>query len=176
MNKRGGFLAIIGSIILVVLVSGCIGSSNIAKSNNDTKNFTFNNVSFSYPANWDVSVSNDDTGPIIVVSEDYYTQIQIMITPTYGMSEEGVLKEKNLTIYPGWKKLLSDTLILNNQTAYRTLFRSNDIIYLFKDMRHEEIVFVKNNNTITILTTAPSENYNNKKQSFETILDSIHVQ
>ena len=50
------------------------------------------------------------------------------------------------------------------------------VVYFFKDMRYEEVVFVKNNSTFTILTTVPSENYNDEKQSFETILDSIHVQ
>jgi hypothetical protein len=123
-----------------------------------------------------VTVSDDDNGPNIIVSKDYHTQLQVMITPNYGMSEEGVLKQRNYTVYPGWKKISEDTLILDNQTAYRIMLSGNDIVYFFKDMRYEEIVFVKNNSTFTILTTVPSENYNDEKQSFETILDSIHVQ
>jgi len=49
-------------------------------------------------------------------------------------------------------------------------------MFFFNQMRHEEILFVKNNNTFTILTTVPTKDYNEEKQSFETIMDSIHVQ
>jgi len=176
LNNNHSYFLIIGFLVLVVLISGCISFSNPNTSQNAIKNFTFNGFSFDYPSNWHVTVSDDDTGPSIIVSKDYHTQLQVMITPNYGMSEEGVLKERNKTVYPSWKKISEDTLILDNQTAYRIIFSGNDIVYFFKDMRYEEVVFVKNNSTFTILTTVPSENYNDEKQSFETILDSIHVQ
>lgn len=176
LNNNSGYFIIIGLLVLVVLISGCISFSNTNTPTNTIKNFTFNGFSFNYPSNWHVTISDDDNGPNIIVSKDYHTQLQVMITPNYGMSEEGVLKQRNYTVYPGWKKISEDTLILDNQTAYRIIFSGNDIVYFFKDMRYEEIVFVKNNNTFTILTTVPSENYNDEKQSFEAILDSIHVQ
>lgn len=178
MNYSHGYFFIIGFMVFVVLTSGCITISNNNLNNyqNTTKNFSYNGVNFSYPSNWQVSVSNDNENQNIIVTKDYYTQLQIMITPNYGMSEEGVLHQKNNTVYPGWKKISEDTLILDNQTAYRTIFNGNDIVFFFNQMRHEEILFVKNNNTFTILTTVPTKNYNEEKQSFESIMDSIHVQ
>jgi len=179
MNHSNGYFLIIGFLVFVVLTSGCITINNNDNRNNSqdiTKNFSYNGVNFSYPGNWQVSVSIDNENQNIIVTKDYYTQLQIMITPNYGMSEEGVLHQKNYTVYPGWKKISEDTLILNNQTAYRTILQGNDIMFFFNQMRHEEILFVKNNNTFTILTTVPTKDYNEEKQSFETIIDSIRVQ
>ncbi|MBI4813812.1 MAG: hypothetical protein HY802_05815 [Methanobacterium sp.] len=179
MNHFHGYYLIIGFLVFVVLTSGCItvnNNDNLNNSQNITKNFSYNGVNFSYPGNWQVSVSIDNENQNIIVTKDYYTQLQIMITPNYGMSEEGVLHKKNYTVYPGWKKISEDTLILDNQTAYRTILQGNDIVFFFNQMRHEEILFVKNNNTFTILTTVPTKDYNEEKQSFETIMDSIHVQ
>ena len=178
MNNSHSFFLIILFLVFVVLTSGCItiNNNNLNNSKNITKNFSYSGVNFSYPSNWQVSVSNDNENQNIVVTKDYYTQLQIIITPNYGMSEEGILHQKNNTVYPGWNKISEDTLTVDNQTAYRTIFNGNDIMFFFNQMRHEEILFVKNNNTITILTTVRTKDYNEEKQSFESIMDSIQVQ
>jgi hypothetical protein len=174
-SGRNYILLTIGFLILVVFTSGCINYYNPLSSSNSTKNFTFNDVSFDYPANWQVTVSNDNTGPSIVVSKDYYTQLQITITPNYGMSEEGVLKERNNTVYPGWEKISEDTLVIDNQTAHRTIFKGSDIMFFFKDMRFEDMVFVKNNNTYNIIINVPRDEYNSEKQNMELILNSLDI-
>ena len=170
-------MMIIGLLFIVISTSGCFSTSiNNTGSPGQVEKFSSYGVSFYYPANWQVSVSNYDDSKTIVVSKDYFTQLEILITPNFGISEEGMLHEKNNTITPGWNKISNDTIIIDNQTAYRSIFIGNEIYFLFKEMRHEDITFLRNNNTYSLLITVPTKEYAEDKQNFETILNSIHVQ
>ena len=74
INHFHGYYLIIGFLVFVVLTSGCITVNNNDNLNNSqkiTKNFSYNGVNFSYPSNWQVSVSIDNENQNIIVTKDY---------------------------------------------------------------------------------------------------------
>ena len=170
----------IGVLTFVILTSGCISIDNFMGSfiNSSTKTFSGYGVSFEYPSSWYVYPDNTTANNMIMVTKEVgfnNVQFQVQIMPNNGMSERGTVNQIKESYTPGWNKVTSNTLIIDNKTAYEDIYTVNDT-HFSKLMRMSQIILVKNNKTYLILLQAPDNEFDKEKSNFNVILESFKAQ
>ncbi|MCE7698695.1 MAG: photosystem II reaction center PsbP family protein [Methanobacterium paludis] len=194
---------VIGVLVLVILISGCMygDETNLGNNTSHIKTYSAYNISFNYSSNWyaynattgsnnvvpgdlplggDVFTSNtnrsNNNDMIFVVSKDDVTVFDVQIIPTGDLSEqEGIKLIKNSMIPDDWNKLSNGTLTIDGKTAYEDIYTAHDQSYN-EQMRYEVIYLIKNGKTYYINMQAPDKEFDKEKSNFNIIINSFKVQ
>jgi len=170
LNKYLGILTV---LVFIVLVSGCISFED------DGNNYSAYGVSFNYPEGWYVTSDNETGSNMIFVSNGSSfnpTELQIQIVPNNGLSEKDALNQIKTSESPqGYQHISNTTLTINGKTAYQDNYIGHDPNSNVT-MKISTIYFVKNENMYLILIQAPEKVFDQEKQNFEVIINSLKVQ
>ncbi len=179
---------IIGLLAFVILTSGCISIDNPLSSisiddplssftNSPTKTFTGYGVSFEYPSSWYVYPDNTTGNNVIMATKEVgfnNVQFQVQIMPNNGMPEKSAVKEFRESYTPGWNKVASYKLTIDNKAAYEDMYTVNDT-HFSKLMRMSQIILVKNDKSYLMLLQAPEDEFDKERANFNVILNSFKV-
>lgn len=171
---------VIGILAFVILTSGCIFIDNTLDSftNSPTKTIKAYGVSLEYPSSWYAYASNKTGKMIFVDKENGFNIVQftLQIMSNNGMPEQQAINDiqEGDAYYPGWDKIGSNTITIDNKTAYEDIFIVNDTHYS-KLMKISRIVLVKNDSTYLIHLQAPETEYGKERANFNVILNSFKV-
>lgn len=171
---------IIGILAFVILTSGCISIDNLLGNfmNSPTKTLSAYGVSLEYPSSW-YAVADNTTGNnmIIITKENGFNNVQfnLQIMPNNGMPEQGAISQFQESYTPGWTKVASNKLTIDNKTAYEDIYTVNDT-HFSKLMRMSQIILVKNDKTYLMLLQAPDDEFDKERANFNIILNSFKVQ
>lgn len=171
---------VIGILAFVILTSGCIFIDNTLDSftNSPTKTIKAYGVSLEYPSSWYAYASNKTGKMIFVDKENGFNIVQftLQIMSNNGMPEQQAVNDiqEGDAYYPGWDKIGSNTLTIDNKTAYEDIFIVNDTHYS-KLMKISRIILVKNDKTYLIHLQAPETEFDKEKVNFNVILNSFKV-
>lgn len=177
-------MGIIIGVLIIAVISGYIYNNNFMNTvsnnvhNSSTNTYAAYGVNFKYPDNWDADTLNEFDGYLIILSNDESTSVQIYITPNpVTMTDQEAINQIESRPNPStWTEIQNSTtsLIIDNTTAYKTIFHVKDSNY--ETMILEQIFFVKNGNTYTIIIQAPENEFNSESSNFDTILNSLKIQ
>ena len=178
----------IGLIIILMLaflvlsfsadnISNIANSNNIKAYNSTTNTYSGNGISFNYPSNWNVQTNNQaGNNEIMVVSDDTVFQVSILPKPP-GMSDQEAITAIQSSTYPdGFQKISNNTLTIDGNTAYETIYAVNNPSIFHEIIIIQQIVFVKNGTTYSLDFQAPNNEFNNEKPNFDIILNSFKIQ
>jgi len=142
-----------------------------------TNTYSAHGVSFNYPNTWSMYSDNSSGDEVIVVYKDDSTQFQVQITPNNGMSEQEVIDsmENSIYFFGWWNKISNSTLTVDNKTAYKDTFTVYSLMPFIIDGRYEQIYFLKNGKTYSMLLQAQNNDFDKEKQNFDIILNSFKV-
>ena len=158
-------------------ISDIANSNNIRDYNSITNMYSGNGISFNYPSNWNVQTDNRAGNKVImVVSDDTIFQVSILPKPP-GMSNQEAITAIQSSTYPdGFQKISNNTLAINGNTAYETIYAVNNPSIFHEIIIIQQIVFVKNGTTYSLDFQAPNNEFNNEKPNFDMILNSFKIQ
>jgi hypothetical protein len=145
-----------------------------------------------------ISISKDPFISIGILSFDFQLspspsapQITVQITPNNvvspNSSEQGVINQLpegvasdmpgsvNSEIPEGWNEVSNGTITISNETTIEETFTVNDAHYA-ELMRFEQVNFMKNGKTYSMLIQATDNDFDKEKSNFEIILNSFNVQ
>ena len=177
MNKKYilGFLA----ILLVISVSGCIGSDNTDNANSTkVQQISENGVTLLYPSNW-VKASAQDNASVLAIAnpqlkdsdgqclinvniekKEISSSLDSEFSSTYEMlgsnSDYSILSEGNVTLgsYHGLEAIYSSNI---NGTA----------------KMHKAVWIENNNEAYVILCSAPQDKFDSQSQIFDFIISNF---
>lgn len=162
-------------IVMVVAVSGC--TSPDSNSENQTKRFSGNNISFEYPSSWVTanSLANETVAAVgdpASVDSSGLAQVSVVIQ---SRELEGNLYDMYRDNY--------DTLFTNS--SYRRVSETNTTIggyqaienvYLVLDgvQKKQRAIWIQNNRRVyVILCTAPADRFDAERKNFDLIVNSL---
>ena len=175
MNK---ILPIMVTIVMVVLVSGCVTNED---KNNSTNNYTENGVVFQYPHSWGVATVNSPNGvaavgdPLTasngnpttsVVIQKYNNSNYYTLQTAY---QQNYLKFFNNT---GNTKVSDGNFILNGAQAYESVYTSSESGVLKK---YRAVWLQKGTNIYVILASAKVEDYDSQTANFDLVINSFNA-
>ena len=145
-------------------------------------NNTYNGegVSFNIPKNWEVTkvVTDSNTNIDINTNSNDGTRITVAISPNpYGMSNQDIIDSiKNPTNQEGvYKKISNNTITFDGNTAYENTYIVNDSNRFNQTMKEEEINFIKNGKTYSLIFDAPENTFDTEQSNFNIILNSFKI-
>lgn len=171
-NQIGGL--IIGFLVLGLLVHILIENTNAPKT------YSGNGISFNYPANWTISFPDTSgtytTSSIIVSKYNIMSgpQLQINSMPSSMSTQDVINSGQNFRI-PGGSIISNGTLQIDGNTAYQITYVDHNN-GPNRNMRFEQIGFVKNGKIYSFLLQAPDIYFDNETSNFNMILNSFKVQ
>ncbi|MBU4534579.1 MAG: hypothetical protein KKF16_01840 [Euryarchaeota archaeon] len=182
LKRYGGVIT--GLICLVVLTSGCISMEDLTSGylsgdnlTNSTGQITAYGVSFEYPWGWFANADNTTGDNVITASKEFgfnNVQFQVQIWNNNGMPEDRAVNQLREMNSPGWEKISSNELVIDNKTAYEDVYLVNDT-HFSKLMKISHIILVKNDKTYMMLLQAPDNEFNSERVNFDIILNSFRV-
>ncbi|MGB7968696.1 MAG: DUF4013 domain-containing protein [Methanobacterium sp.] len=184
------FLAIIVLLLTFLVLSFSVGNitniggSNTIKPYNSTTNtFSGSGVSFNFPSNWNVQTNYGSQTDISLYNEDNNSNdiqnplYELSIIPNpIGLSDQDSLESlQNMQTQTGSQEISNKTIEVDNNTAYEYVYIINDPSIFPVTMTDQEIGFVKNGTTYIMDFMAPSTDFNNEKQNFNIILNTLKI-
>lgn len=188
------YIGIIIGLIIIFLAYNIINNNTnkITVNNPSIKAYSASGISFNYPANWSVERINEtlivsDSGGINI-NNNIYTidndsnpndapQFVIEVLTNSGLTNQDLINSlQNLTIPSGGKIISNNTIVIDGSTAYEYTYTVNDPTNFDEIMTEQGVDFNKNGNTYIIDIQAPKNNFDNEKQNFNIILNSIKIQ
>ncbi len=168
-------------LVFIVSTSGCTSINQVVNSfsnNTGNGNFSAYGVNFNYPSGWFAFANNQTGSKVIDVTKDSSfngVQFTMQIMDNNGLTEKGVINMMESSQTKGWKKISNSTTTIDGQRAYVNVFiyKNEDST---KNMRFEQIYFVKNDTTYLMLLQALDKDFDKEKSNFDIILNSMKVQ
>jgi hypothetical protein len=179
-RKYIGLIVVILIIIVVasgiVIFSSGLFVSSITKVNVVNNTYYGDGVSFKIPPNWEVSkvVDGSNINLDIDKNNSNNTQITIDISPNpEGMSNQDLINSiQNPSNPSGWLKISNNTIMVDGNTAYETLYTVNDS-HFTEIMTDEQINFIKGDYSYGLDFQSPTNDFNNEKPNFNITLNSF---
>ncbi|GAB6056365.1 PsbP-related protein [Methanobacterium movens] len=182
LKRYGGVIT--GLICLIVLTSGCVSMEDLTSGylsgdnlSNSTRKITAYGVSFEYPSGWFANADNTTGDNTITASKDFgfnNVQFQVTVWNNDGMPEDSAVNLLRENDSPGWKKISSNELTIDNKTAYEDVYLVNDS-HFSKLMRISSIILVKNDKSYMMFLQAPDDEFDSERANFDIILNSFQV-
>jgi hypothetical protein len=167
-------------LVLIVLVSGCI-AVNPGKVKIVNNTYSDDGVSFNVPANWEVSKIVSDSNTNIDINENnssHGTQITVAISPNpTGMSNQDLIDSiQNPVNQDGsWDKISNGTINIDGNNAYENIYIFKDSNRFKQTMKEEQISFIKNGKTYTLIFDAPVQSFDRDKSYFNITINSFKI-
>ena len=186
-----GLLLVISIIVILSVVyittiilgaSGSISSSgSVTQVDMQGNAYSGDGVSFNIPTNWQVYklVDGTNTNINIVKNNSNTTQITIAISPNPNdMSNQDIINMiQNRTNEDGnWEKISNNITSINGNTAYENTYKVTNSSMFNEPTTEEEIAFIKNGYTYTLIFQAPINEFNYEQTNFNITLNSFEVQ
>ena len=149
MNK---FLIITGFLVLMVIVSGCINN----KSENQTKHYELKDISFDYPASWNIS-DKDNSSVTFSKDSSRITVIEHEKPPNYSLKNS---LELNSPDNKNFQLISTNNITVNGLEAYENNYRIGD-----SQKQRIEVWFEKNNKIYSVIYSFSADE-ESKKSSF----------
>jgi hypothetical protein len=173
----------LGILVLVVLISGCVtGSTNASFESVDMTNNTYSGdgVSFDIPSNWKVSKIVDESNTNINIDKDSSnenTRITVVVSPNpKELSYPDLVNMiQNPTNPGGYQKISNSTMNVVGHTAYENIYIVNDSSIFNETLKEEDINFIINGYTYSLVFRAPENSFENEKSNFDITLKSFKV-
>jgi hypothetical protein len=162
----------------VVFASGCVSDN---KQNNVTKNYSQNNISFSYPGGWEIA---NTTAPNSLVAVADPNTVQNGSPSTLVLIQKpAVAKGTNVsTLYAAnyasffnntYQQVSEGNVTVNGVNALENVYKTNTT----GDQRQFQVEWLSENGTIyVILCIANTSDFKNQQSNFNLILDSFKAQ
>lgn len=83
-----------------------------------------------------------------------------------------IIEMQQNNLFDGSTRISNDTITLDGEKAYENIYFDNNTL---KNMRVNQIYFVKNDITYVITLQANTTNFDNEKSNFNIILNSFKV-
>jgi predicted Zn-dependent protease len=168
------YLIILVLALSVLLVSGCT-----SQQNNETKTYTQNNISFQYPANWELARS---TAPnAIIAVADPNSMVNNTPTTQVVIQKSPLSKGSNLTIAysDNYKNFFNNTgnvkvseanITSDKLKAYENVYTAN-ATGIEKQFR--AVWLQKNGQIYVILCSAKKSDFQGQQGNFDLIINSF---
>lgn len=198
------YMGIIGFIVLIVLFSGCISSSDdteVTEVNKTADGIYFtDNISFKCPDNWLVLKTSEKWGTIIVafpINENSSNSTTESINGTISKDKSGKLysvgagpqfevyifsndnkSDQEAINYVKEDMIINESEISSSTVEIDGITAYKDLVYIDnpdEPIRLEYIYFIKNGKTYFIKFTVADKNYDSEKSNFNIILNSFKV-
>ena len=177
--KMRRYLFLIFSLLIVVMVSGCI-----TPDNNETRTFSQNNVTFQYPADWAV-VQTTSPDAVAAVADP-----SSVLSGTNSPTTQVVIQKPNVTKGTKLNKAYDDNYAtFFNKTDNQKVSEANittsklkalENIYISSSSGIEKqyrVVWLEKNGTIyVILCSSRKKDFEKLQSSFDIIVNSFQVQ
>ena len=170
---------ILGVLVFIILVSGCV-SGNATKVNVVNNTYSGNGVSFKIPSNWQVTKVVSESNTNIDINKNNPkdgTSITVAILPNpKGMSNQDLISMiQNPTNQDSTKEILNNTTTVDGNIAYENTYLVNDSNRFNQTMKEQQINFIKNGNTYSLIFDAPVQSFDQEKSNFNITLNSFKV-
>jgi PsbP-like protein len=170
---------ILGVLVLVILVSGCIADSK-TMVNVVNNTYSGEGVSFNIPNNWQVSKIVDGSTTNIDINKinpTDGTSITVAISPNpIGVSNQDLINSiQNPTDQAGRKKILNTTSTVDGNIAYENTYIVNDSSRFNQTMKEQQINFIKNGTTYGLVFDAPVQSFDQEISNFNITFNSFRV-
>jgi hypothetical protein len=187
LQISGKYITAIIILILAFLVlsfsadniSNIGNSNNITSYNSTTNTYSGSGVSFNFPTSWNVQTNYGSETDILLFnndsSETLSFQLSIMPNPI-GLSDQDTLDSlQNIQPQSGSQEILNTIIKVDGNTAYENIYTFNDPSISTVTMTDQQVAFVKNGKTYILDFMAPTTDYNNEKQNFDIILNTLKI-
>lgn len=169
--------------IIVILFLGYMTTNlfgSVTKVDMVGNTYSGDGVSFNIPTNWEVYkvVDGTNTNINIVKNNSNRTQITVVISPNpKDVSNEDLINEDQ---NPGngdgnWEKISNSTTSINGITAYENTYRVTNSSMFNEPTTEEDIAFIKNGYSYTLIFLAPINEFNNEQTNFNITLNSFQI-
>ena len=195
MQKKYIGLIVVISIIVILSVGyitintfGVSGSSfgsftdtgSVTQVDMQGNTYSGDGVSFNIPTNWQVDKVVDGTNINlnIIKNNSNTTRITVAISPNpQGLSNQDIINMiQNQTNEDGnWEKISNNTTSINGNTAYENKYKVTDSSMFNEPTTEEDITFIENGTTYTLIFQAPINEFNNEQTNFNITLNSFKV-
>jgi hypothetical protein len=162
----------------VVMVSGCVTDN---KNTNETKTYSQNNVTFTYPGTWDIANPTAQNSvaavadPNSVQSGNPTTTVLIQKpNATQGTNISSVYTSNYATFFnnTGYQQVSEGNVTVNGSDALENVYKDNSTT----NPRQYRAVWLNENGTIyVILCIATVKDYANEQTNFNLIINSFTV-
>jgi hypothetical protein len=187
LQISGKYITAIIILILAFLVlsfsadniSNIGNSNNITSYNSTTNTYSGSGVSFNFPTSWNVQTNYGSETDILLFNNDSSEtpsfQLSIMPNPI-GLSDQDTLDSlQNIQPQSGSQEILNTIIKVDGNTAYENIYTFNDPSISTVTMTDQQVAFVKNGKTYILDFMAPTTDYNNEKQNFDIILNTLKI-
>jgi hypothetical protein len=160
-------------------ISNIGNSNNITSYNSTTNTYSGSGVSFNFPTSWNVQTNYGSETDILLFNNDSSEtpsfQLSIMPNPI-GLSDQDALDSlQNIQPQSGSQEILNTTIKVDGNTAYENIYTFNDPSISTVTMTDQQVAFVKNGKTYILDFMAPTTDYNNEKQNFDIIRNTLKI-
>ncbi|MGZ7116039.1 MAG: PsbP-related protein [Methanobacterium sp.] len=179
------YLLIVILISALVLSSGCTngGNQTSGSSNNKTKTFSGDDITFKYPDSWQ-TIASQARDSVVAVGDpgtndgSGNTRVNVVIQKTVLPQGQNFFQYYNSTYAQfasqnlGFVPISDGTIVVNGLNAYEKVYNINS-----GEKKQQRAIWIENNGRIyIILCSAPLSEYNNQQENFNTIVNSFTFQ
>jgi len=177
------YIGLIVGALIILVASGIFMSSgsfvsSITEVNVVNNTYSGDGVSFNIPPNWQVYklVIGSDINIDIAKNNSNNTKISIGVShnPKGTSNQDLIYSIQNPSNPSGWQKISNNTIMVDGNTAYETLYTVNDS-HFTEIMTDEQINFIKGDYSYGLDFQSPSNEFNNEKSNFNITLNSFKI-
>lgn len=179
------YLLISTLICALILSSGCINNGNQTSGNstNTTKTFSFDDITFQYPKNWETLASQARDSVVAVGDPDTNdgsgkARVNVVVQKTVLPQDKTFLQYYNETYAQfasqniSYMQISEGTIVINGLNANENVYKVN----LGGEKQQRAIWIEKDGRIYIILCSAPVSEYNNQQANFDIIVNSFKIQ
>lgn len=199
MNKKAIFQLILVLIsLLSVFAFVAMAPTYVTPINSDLKHYNDNQISFDFPANWEVSYYENRVGTLFLPSPD-----ELSLCPTTNAKSKGYSSNTSKTENLGTKVTISKNNALKSGITLENAYIGDDIYVLMKSSpdfkfvsktpvnansvngyefifetniyTYQEVWLEKNGKYYTITGETLKNSFNSQKTNFDTIINSFII-
>ncbi len=155
------------SLILCIIISGCIFSNYKTYSNKEKK------FSIDFPKKWSISVNDQSDSPVVVAAiknDSFGTNVNVAYTKLPGLISFNDIVYDNYEMLKktlNFKELSSDYVNIHSLTGYKLIFLYTINKKTFKAMSYS---IMNGTNFYTITCTSTPEGYDLNEKNFNYII------
>lgn len=163
----------------VVLVSGCVSDN---KKTNETKTYSQNNISFTYPGGWEIANTTSQNAVVAVadpttVQSGSPTTLVLIQKPAVskGTDINSVYNSNYATFFnkTGFVRISEGNITVNNVTALENVYKTNGTGV---SKQYRAVWLDENGSIYVILCIANQSDFENQQDNFNLIINSFKVQ
>lgn len=163
----------------VVLVSGCVSDN---KKTNETKTYSQNNISFTYPGDWEIANTTSQNAVVAVadpstVKSGSPTTLVLIQKPAVSKgSDLNNVYNSNYARYfnnTGFERISEGNITVNNVTALENVYKTNKTGV---SKQYRAVWLDENGSIYVILCIADQSDFENQQTNFNLIINSFKVQ